>query len=105
MRDFFIKIWRERPHYSFVSGKFLGHEPMTYFFSHVLSRGAYPEASYDSENIVFMTLEEHATWEFKRHKIVDDPMWTKVFSLKEALIQKHQKNLQIIEQKSDNVID
>lgn len=98
MRDFFIQLWRERPHYSYVSGKFLGHEPLTYFFSHVLSRGSHPEASLDPENIVFMTLEEHSTWEFKRHKIQDDPMWLKVFELRERLIEKHKKNLQKITQ-------
>lgn len=95
MKDFFIDLWRERPHYSFVSGVFLGHEPMTYFFSHVLSRGAHPEASLDPENIVFMTLKEHHDWEFSRHKVKDKPQWEKVFNRREYLIDKYnQKNLQ-----------
>lgn len=94
MKHFFLKIWHERPHYSYVSGVFLGHEPMTYFFSHVLSRGAHPEASTDPDNIVFMTLQEHSDWEFNRHKVKDKPEWKKVFDLRDQLIEKHQKNLQ-----------
>jgi hypothetical protein len=91
MREFFFDIWREREHYSFVSGQFLGHEPLTYFFSHVLSKGAYPEASKDPENIVFMTLPEHHDWEFRRHKVKDLPEWKKVFDLAEYLKEKYSK--------------
>lgn len=89
MRDFFIKLWWEREHYSFVSGKFLGHEPFSYFFSHILSRGAYPEAAMDPENIVFMTLQEHHTWEFSRHKVQSNPQWNKVFELHASLKEKY----------------
>lgn len=93
MREFFLDIWREREHYSFVSGVFLGHEPLTYFFSHVLSRGAYPEASKDPDNIVFMTLSEHHDWEFRRHKLVGLPEWVKVFELADSLREKYSKKI------------
>jgi hypothetical protein len=59
MKDFFLQIWRKRPHYSEVSGKWLGSEPLTIFFHHILPKEKYPSASLDEENIVLLTLEEH----------------------------------------------
>jgi len=59
MKDFFLQIWRKRPHYSEVSGKWLGSEPLTIFFHHILPKEKYPDASLDEENIVLLTLEEH----------------------------------------------
>lgn len=93
MRDLFWKIWQERDHYSFVSGTFLGHEPLSYFFSHILSRGAHPEAASDPENIVFMTLREHTLWEFERHKVRDLPEWDRVFKLRDSLLEKYSKKI------------
>ena len=59
MRDFFLELWRKRPHYSEVSGKYLGSEPLTIFFHHILPKEKYPDASLDEESIVLLTLEEH----------------------------------------------
>jgi len=59
MREFFLQIWSKRPHHSEVSGRWLGREPLTVFFHHVLSKEKYPEASLDEENIVLLTLDEH----------------------------------------------
>lgn len=42
-----------------VSGKYLGKEPLTVFFHHVLPKEKYPEASLDEQNIILLTLEEH----------------------------------------------
>jgi len=59
MREFFLQIWSKRPHHSEVSGRWLGREPLTVFFHHILSKEKYPEASLDEENIVLLTLDEH----------------------------------------------
>ena len=59
MRDFFLQLWKKRRHYSEVSGKYLGSEPLSVFFHHVLPKEKYPEASLDEENIILLTLEEH----------------------------------------------
>lgn len=91
MGEFFWNIWREREHYSFVSGVFLGHEARAHFFSHVLPRSTYPEAALDPENIVFMTLQEHNLYEFHSHKVKEKPEWKKVFDLRESLKFKYQK--------------
>lgn len=85
-REFFLDIWEKRPHVSEVSGNPLGHEPMTVFFSHVLSKGAEPAAKFDPMNIMLMTFEEHSTWENFKHTIRDNPMWAPVFE-REAMMK------------------
>jgi hypothetical protein len=37
----------------------LGNEPLTVFFHHILSKEKYPQAAFDEENIIFLTLQEH----------------------------------------------
>lgn len=59
MREFFSQLWKKLPHYSQVSGKYLGSEPLTVFFHHILPKEKYPQASLDEENIILLTLEEH----------------------------------------------
>lgn len=83
--DVFIEIWNERPRKSEISGEDLGNILKPIFFSHVLSKGAYPSLRLDKRNIVLKTLEEHQLWEFGKHKIKDDPKWKWVFERKEQL--------------------
>lgn len=78
-KDLFMLIWATRDHVSEVSGNPLGHEPMAYFFSHILSKGAEPAAKLDPMNIMLMTLEEHQTWENYKYKIRENPIWAPVF--------------------------
>lgn len=59
MIDFFLSIWKIKPHKSEISGKFLGYEPLTIFFHHILPSRKYPEAKYDPENIILLTFLEH----------------------------------------------
>ena len=59
MRDFFLSIWKKKPHFSEVSGKFLGNEPRTTFFHHILPKSKYPDIAFDEENIILLTWEEH----------------------------------------------
>jgi len=59
MREFFLQLWKKLPHYSMFSGKYLGSEPLTVFFHHILPKEKYPQAMFDEENIVFLTFEEH----------------------------------------------
>lgn len=68
MKDFFLQIWRKRPHYSEVSGKWLGSEPLTIFFHHILPKEKYSGASLDEENIVLLTLEEHEQVEMDMYR-------------------------------------
>lgn len=82
MRDLFLKIWNERPHYSEVSFRYLGEYPYAYFFSHILSRGSHPELAKVKENIMLMTLEEHQVWEFGSPS---GPIWDKVKERKQEM--------------------
>jgi hypothetical protein len=68
MQEFFLQIWRKRLHYSQVSMDYLGKEPLTVFFHHILSKEKYPEAALDEENIILLTLEEHDNVEADMYK-------------------------------------
>jgi hypothetical protein len=62
-REMFLDIWKKRPHKSEVSGAYLGKEPMSTYFHHILPKEKYPEACLDEENIILLTLEEHSNVE------------------------------------------
>ena len=83
--DLFKEIWRERPHYSEVSGEPLdGFSPV--YFSHILTKGAYPEHRLNKENIVLKTYDEHRMWESgDRDKLRNIPMWKKVFDIQDKM--------------------
>lgn len=54
-----MEIWNERPHFSEVSGEYLGKEPLTYMFDHALEKSVYPEFALNKDNIILCTLLEH----------------------------------------------
>lgn len=68
MQEFFLRIWRKRLHYSQVSMDYLGKEPLSVFFHHILPKEKYPEAALDEENIILLTLEEHDNVERDMYK-------------------------------------
>jgi hypothetical protein len=59
MKEMFLSIWKKKPHRSEVSNTYLGNEPLTTFFHHILPKNKYPEAALDEENIILLTLQEH----------------------------------------------
>jgi hypothetical protein len=61
-RSFFLGIWNKRPHFSQVSGEFLGHKFKAVFMSHVLPKSIYPNFRHYEKNIVLMSFEEHDAW-------------------------------------------
>lgn len=72
MHVFFKEIWKERKHYSELSGIYLGKEAMSTFFHHILPKEKYPELGYDKSNIILLTLDEHTNVEndiYKYEKI------------------------------------
>jgi hypothetical protein len=88
--DLFRSIWESRERISFVTRLPLPtEEAYSYYFSHVLKKGTYPKFRLNEKNIVFMTLDEHSTWETKQYTIKDDPKWAHVFKLKEELINEY----------------
>ena len=70
MHEFFMLIWKTRHHVSGVSGTYLGEEPLTVYFHHILPKNdkKYPQAKYDAENIILLTLDEHSSVELDMYK-------------------------------------
>lgn len=68
MRNFFLEIWKERKHYSEVSGDYLGGEALSTFFHHILPKSKYPELQYDKSNIILLTFSEHESVENDMYK-------------------------------------
>jgi len=67
-REMFLNIWKKRLHISEVSDSYLGKEPMSTYFHHILPKEKYPEACLDEENIILLTLEEHSNVENDMYK-------------------------------------
>ena len=63
LEEFFELCWKNKPHYSEVSGKFLGNTYSSLYQHHILAKSKYPNACFDEENIVFFTPDEHASVE------------------------------------------
>ena len=61
--EVFMEIWDEREHVSAISGTDLGDTPKAIFFSHLLSKGAFPRFKLKKENIWLVTAQEHMDWE------------------------------------------
>lgn len=59
MKDLFLRIWKKRLHLSEVSGLPLVGEPLSVYFHHILAKEKYPQAAFDEENIILLTLNEH----------------------------------------------
>jgi hypothetical protein len=68
MQEFFLSIWKKRPHKSEISGNSLGSEALSVYFHHILAKEKYPQACFDEENIILLTLLEHADVESDMYK-------------------------------------
>tara|TARA_B110000285_G_scaffold199591_1_gene232868 strand:- start:3064 stop:3468 length:405 start_codon:yes stop_codon:yes gene_type:complete len=80
---FFTEIWKERLHMSEVSGVYLGKEPSSAFFHHILPKNKYPDLRLNKENIILLTLDEHANVESDIYK------YGIINRLRESLINKY----------------
>lgn len=56
---FFLQIWGSRPHKCEGCGKWLGEEPRSYMFDHLLEKSKYPDLKFEEENIMLVCLECH----------------------------------------------
>jgi hypothetical protein len=60
MFHLFMEIWYERGPYSEIGDrKYLGKQPLSTFFHHILPKETYPERRFDKDNIILLTSEEH----------------------------------------------
>jgi hypothetical protein len=63
LQEIFLQIWSKKHHYSEESGEYLGKDPLSTFFHHILPKEKYPQARFDEENIILLTLDEHSNVE------------------------------------------
>lgn len=87
--EVYKEIIQERGPFSQISGKELYGDLNSWWFSHVLSKGAYPAFRLYKKNIILKTPEEHHLWETQKHKLRELPEWKWVFDLEEELKQEY----------------
>lgn len=65
MWSLFLEIWSERPHRCEVTGKFLGMEPLSTMFHHILPKqdSCFPQYKFCKWNITLIHPDIHATVE------------------------------------------
>lgn len=85
----FMSIWATRPHRCQISG-----EPIKNFdircFSHVLSKGAFPNFRLYDKNIVLKSPEMHEEYTIKAESdLLKDSRWKWFFDLKKELIAEY----------------
>jgi len=78
LKELFREIWIERPHYCECCHKELGEIPLAHFFSHILSKGAFPKYKHNKDNIILICMNCHNDWEYGNRSLIK-------FSLKKRL--------------------
>lgn len=68
-RELFAEIWKERPHVCTHCGTELPEPARSYYFSHIKSKGAFPELRLEKSNIELTCLKCHQDWEFGNRQI------------------------------------
>lgn len=59
----FMLIWTKRGNKSEVSGERIYGEPSSAYFHHILPKSKFPDGDLDPENIIILTMDEHANVE------------------------------------------
>ena len=60
MKNFFLDVWKTRQDHKCENcKKWLGNEPLTYMFDHVLEKSKYPDLKYEEENIMYLCIMCH----------------------------------------------
>lgn len=68
MQEFFLNIWNTKNNVSEVSNIYLGNEPLSIYFHHILPKEKYPQAKFDKNNIILLSLDEHSNVENDMYK-------------------------------------
>lgn len=84
MREFFMDIWRKRRHYSEVSDTYLGKEPLSIYFHHILPKEKFKQAQYNEDNIILLTFDEHMNCESDMYR------YEEINKRRESLLNKYQ---------------
>jgi hypothetical protein len=89
---FFTAIWATRPHRCTVCKEALGDELKPSFFSHILSKGAFPAFRLLDINVVIKCeVCHHEYGTIAQSTLLNEnyEKWYKIFELKEELIEKY----------------
>lgn len=81
--EFYNEIWNERPHVCGNCGHFLGQEPRTIYFDHILEKSKYPEYRHTKENIWLLCWDCHTN---KTNGIYSDTMKSVIKETRELLL-------------------
>ena len=68
MWNFFLLIWGKRSHKSEISGTYLGKEPLSIFFHHIIEKEHCEQGKFDPENIILVTWDEHTNLHSNKYK-------------------------------------
>jgi 5-methylcytosine-specific restriction endonuclease McrA len=78
LHEFFLHIWKNRQKHDCENcGKWLGKEPLSYMFDHLLEKSKYPDLAKEEDNIMLVCLECHDNktrgflTDFVRQKILE----------------------------------
>lgn len=62
--EFYLEIWKEREHICTGCGKYLGREPLSYFFSHTIKKNHSPHLKFEKDNIELECDKCHVNWDY-----------------------------------------
>lgn len=76
LHNWFQELWESEPHYSEISGDWLGNENSSIYWHHLYPKNKYPQYEFDRDNIVRLTASEHQECEFNptKYKYVVDKL-------------------------------
>jgi 5-methylcytosine-specific restriction endonuclease McrA len=80
MREMFLDIWKKKSHKCENCDAYLGSEPLSYMFDHILEKSKYPDLRYEEENICMLCLDCHSD---KTNSKLSDFMKEKIKKVKE----------------------
>ena len=83
MMEFFRVIWNKRVHVSEVSGEKLISPLSTLYFHVILPKSKHLDMSFDEDNIILLTPEEHANVELDKFR------YEKINKKREILLKKY----------------
>ena len=86
-KQLFKSVWFKRKHQCEVCGKALGNIPKTFYFAHILSKGAYPRYKFLEKNIALLCRDCHYSYDFRGVK--EDKKFRKLLNRKHKLKVKY----------------
>jgi hypothetical protein len=81
--SFYVSLWKRSDKKCSVSGVYLGEEPLTTFFHHLLPKSKYPEYRWCEWNIVIISARVHSQVETNISKV------PKIEEMTKELLEKH----------------